>query len=401
MPSEPVISVQGLRKSFKLFPRARDRLLELFSSSPRHRDFLALDDISFTLAPGKALGIIGENGSGKSTLLKLISGILVPDSGVIRANGRVTGLLELGTGFNPELSGRRNIYLNGVFLNLGKAELRQKEQAIIDFAELDQFIDEPLKNYSSGMVMRLGFAVAIHANPQCFIIDEALSVGDTRFQQKCFASMGKFRQNGGSILFVSHDLNAVRLFCDVVMVLDKGKMRFLGNPEAGVNMFNELMAEKGKSGHATGSGYGNGKVRFTSVSVEDQKGAPVQALASGSPCRIHFAWDAVEPVEKVTFGFMLRDRFGQDIFGTNGALLHTLANVNGKGEGCFVIDALNIGKGAYTVNMAAHTGATHLENCFHWWDSAAAFEVLEDVNYRFSGAARLSARLLLTAKKGV
>lgn len=393
MPSEPVLSVRGLRKSFKLYPRARDRLLELFTRAPRHRSFLALDNVSLELAPGEAMGIIGENGSGKSTLLKLIAGILLPDAGSVHVRGRATGLLELGTGFNPELSGRRNIYLNGVYLNLDKGRLARMEEEIIDFAELGAFIDEPLKSYSSGMAMRLGFAIAIHAQPQCFIIDEALSVGDIRFQQKCFARMNQFRQNGGSILFVSHDLNAVRLFCDRVMLLDHGATRFLGDPETGVNQFNELMAAKGESGRATATGYGSGKVRFTSVEILDEHGRPAASIISGKPCAIRFTWQACEPVAKVTFGVMLRDRFGQDIFGTNGALLHTLVNVDGAGAGAFVFDAFNLGKGAYTVNLAAHTGATHLENCFHWWDNAACVEVLEDADYRFGGMARLAARL--------
>lgn len=397
MPCEPSISVKKLCKSFKLYPRARDRLLELFTSKPRHRNFRALEDVTFDLAPGEALGIIGENGSGKSTLLKLIAGILMADSGSVSAKGRVTGLLELGTGFNPDLSGRRNIYLNGVYLNLDKKYLRQKEEEIVDFAELGSFIDEPLKSYSSGMAMRLGFAIAIHADPQCFIIDEALSVGDARFQQKCFARMNAFRKGGGSLLFVSHDLNAVRLFCDRAMLLDQGKTLFLGDPEATVNEFNELMAAKGESGCATAAGYGNGKVRFTSVEVRNADGRRTDTLVSGEAASIHFTWTSEQPVADVSFGFMLRDRFGQDIFGVNGAMLQTVANVNGQGEGAFVIGALNMAKGVYTVNMAAHTGTTHLDNCFHWWDNAASIEILEDPDYRFGGIARLPVRLELKA----
>lgn len=396
MPSEPLIRVRNLSKTFKLYQRARHRLLELLTGRPRHRTFPALRNISLDLAPGEALGIIGENGSGKSTLLKLIAGILIPDAGgQIRATGRITGLLELGTGFNPELSGRHNIYINGVYLNLDKKYLRDKETEIIDFAELGAFIDEPLKSYSSGMAMRLGFAIAIHAQPQCFIIDEALSVGDTRFQQKCFDSMNAFRRAGGGILFVSHDLNAIRLFCDRALLLDRGEPRFLGDPETAVNRFNELMAARGDSGHATGTGYGNGRVRFTSVEVCDAQGKRAGAIVSGQGAIIRFSWDSDAPVDNVSFGIMLRDRFGQDIFGINGAMLHATAHVDGQGCGSFVFEALNIGKGAYTINLAAHTGATHLENCFHWWDKAASLEVLEDIRHPFGGIARLSARLEL------
>lgn len=395
MSSKPVIEVQNLGKTFKLFQRSRDRLLELFTGRTRHRLFTALQDISFALAAGESLGIIGENGSGKSTLLKLIAGILLPDQGTIKAAGKITGLLELGTGFNPELSGRRNIYLNGVYLHLSKQELQRQEEAIIDFAELGPFIDEPLKSYSSGMAMRLGFAIAIHANPQCFIIDEALSVGDARFQQKCFAKLRAFRKQGGSLLFVSHDLNAIKLVCDRALLLSHGHNIYLGEPEQAVNKFNQLLAPKVQESGAAIPGYGNGKVRFTELALTDAGGRPITAIVSGQPFQVHFGYTAEQTVPDVTFGITIRDRFGQDIFGSNGALLNTLATVKGPGRAMFAFSALNLGKGGYTVNLAAHTGTTHLENCFHWWDNAASFEVLEDSNYRMGGIARLPVRLIL------
>lgn len=393
MSSEAVIRTSGLTKTFKLFRRSRDRVLELFGLGKRHRDFTALDNISFELGPGEAIGILGENGSGKSTLLKLIAGILLPDAGQIERNGKITGLLELGTGFNAELSGRANIYLNGVYLGLGKRELAELEQDIIAFAELGEFIDEPLKNYSSGMAMRLGFAIAIHASPACFIIDEALSVGDARFQQKCYAKLREFRAAGGCLLFVSHDLNAIKLLCDRALLLEHGQMRYLGDPEEAVNRFNEILASRGQSGHDTDSGYGNAAVCFTSVQALDANGQPVAAIVSGAPMSVQFTWKCNKPTDEVTFGIMLRDGFGQDIFGTNGALLHRQINISGPGKGIFEFPELNLGKGSYSVNLAAHTGTTHLEHCFHWWDNATSFEVLENPAERFSGVARLKTNL--------
>lgn len=395
MSSDPVIRVAELCKKFRLYRRARDRIFELFGGHSRHRDFTALTNITFALRPGEALGIIGENGSGKSTLLKLIAGILLPDSGVIARNGKITGLLELGTGFNPELSGRRNIYLNGVYLSLSPQQLAEREKKIVDFAELGEFIDEPLKNYSSGMTMRLGFAIAIHADPHCFIIDEALSVGDAGFQQKCYDRLREFRQSGGSILFVSHDLAAVKLLCDRVMLLQRGQIRYLGDPEEAVNQYNELMAARGDSGAATSQGYGNGDIYFTSARLLNSSGRAARVFISGESMSVVFAWQCRRQTPDVTFGVMLRDRFGQDIFGTNGALLNKVADITGPGAGRFDFPALNLGKGQYSVNLAAHTGATHLEKCFHWWDNAANFEVLEDIHYRFSGVARLRAELEL------
>ncbi|MBD5641922.1 MAG: ABC transporter ATP-binding protein [Desulfovibrio sp.] len=395
MCSKPALQVQGLAKTFKLFQRSRDRIAEILCRAKKHRVFTALDNISFFLAKGETLGIIGENGSGKSTLLKLIAGILEPDAGTITRNGRIAGLLELGTGFNQQLSGRKNIYLNGVYLDLTKKELTEREQAIIDFAELDKFIDAPLKTYSSGMMMRLGFAIAVHADPQCFIIDEALSVGDVRFQQKCFERLEMFRKSGGSILFVSHDLNAVKRICDRAMLLDQGKIRFLGDPEEAANGFYELLAAKGASGATTATGYGNGDISFTSVRLLSENGKPARAFNSGSPMTVAFKWACHRPARQVTFGITIRDRFGQDIFGINGYRLKSVKDIHANGAGCFRIDALNLGPGAYSINLAAHTGDTHLQNCFHWWDSAAEFEVLEDPDYSFCGVAKLSVTLSL------
>lgn len=389
---EPVLRVTGLRKNFKLYPRIRDRLLEFLTRRCRHRDFIAFSDISFSLAPGEALGIIGANGAGKSTLLKTIAGVLEADGGRIEANGSILGLLELGSGFNMQLSGRRNIYLNGIYLQMNDARLRRMEQSIVDFTGLGQFMDEPLKTWSSGMIMRLGFAIAIHARPACFIIDEALSVGDVSFQQKCFSAMREYRDQGGSVLFVSHDLNAVRLFCDRVLLLSHGRMLWLGDSETAVNRFYELMGTKTITSQS-GAGYGNGLVRITSARLEDGKGKEKNVFVSGQSMRLHFSCTSSKSVPAVTFGFVIRDRFGQDIFGTNGALLGVPIDVNGPAGACFVIKALNLAPGEYSVSLAAHTGFTHLDNCYHWLDDACSFTIMEDLDYRFGGIARLDASL--------
>ena len=393
MSSEPVLHVEGVCKTFKLFKRSRDRLRELLGHRCLHRNFTAVDNVSFSLLPGTTLGIVGENGSGKSTLLKLIAGVLLPDAGRIRQRGKITGLLELGTGFHAELSGRQNIYLNGTYLHMTRQQLAEREQAIIAFSELQDFIDEPLKNYSSGMTMRLAFAIAIHADPRCFIIDEALSVGDVRFQQKCFDRLRAFRAHGGAIIFVSHDMNAVKLLCDKAMLLHHGAMHYFGDPDEAINQYNKVMAARGKSGNDTAVGYGNAAVQFTDVQLLSPSGTPCTVLVSGSPMDIRFSYACHKPVNGVTFGVMLRDRFGQDVFGSNGALLGTLADIHTDGQGCFHFPALNIGPGVYSVNLAAHTGATHLETCFHWWDNAATFEVIQDTAFQFSGHTRLAVSL--------
>lgn len=394
MSCKPIISVENLNKNFRLYKHNRHRLLELLTGRCLHRNFTALKDISFSLEPGKVLGIVGENGSGKSTLLKLMMGVLLPDGGKITRQGRIAGLLELGTGFNPEISGRRNIYLNGMYLNMSRAELEAREDQIVDFSELGKFIDEPLKSYSSGMIMRLAFSIGIHAQPQCFLIDEALSVGDIRFQHKCFKKLKEFRQKGGSIVFVSHDMNAVKLLCDSAILLHRGEIRHYGIPDDVVNMFNELMAEKGESGVETRTGYGNNIIHFDTAEILDANGNPSAAITAGEPMLIHFTWSCERPVENVTFGITIRDRYGQDVFGTNGALLGVLANIKKDGEGWFHIKETNIGPGKYTINLAAHTGTTHLEECFHWWDNATTFEVVHGPIY-FGGHTKLAASLEL------
>ena len=218
-----MIHVENVSKRFKLYKSPADRLKEIIFRRTYHKDFQSLNDVSLHVNDGETLGIIGPNGAGKSTLLKVLSGIIIPDSGTVNISGKVTGLLELGTGFNPEMTGRQNIYMNGLLIGMTKEEIDQRIQNIIDFTELGSFIENQIKTYSSGMVMRLAFAVAYHAEPSCFLVDEALSVGDAHFQQKCMKAIKEFKEKGGSIIFVSHDLNAVKMLCDKAILLSKGK----------------------------------------------------------------------------------------------------------------------------------------------------------------------------------
>jgi lipopolysaccharide transport system ATP-binding protein len=238
MSSEPAIRVSGLSKCYRIYDHARDRMLagvefrarRLFglSARPRHRDFWALRDVNFDVSPGEAVGIVGRNGSGKSTLLQLIAGTLEPTEGSSTVSGRVGALLELGSGFNPEFTGRENIFQNGAVLGMSRQEMIQLEAAIIAFAEIDDFIDQPIKTYSSGMLMRLAFAVQAQLAPKVLIVDEALSVGDARFQNKCLRRIEELRSGGTAILFVSHSASAVEALCDRAVWLDRGQARAIG-----------------------------------------------------------------------------------------------------------------------------------------------------------------------------
>jgi len=238
-----MIRVEHLTKTFKLYHSPADRLKEILLGRRYYREFTALQDVSFTVAAGETLGIVGQNGAGKSTLLKLLMGILIPDNGEIAIDGKISGLLELTIGFNSEFTGIQNIYMNGTLRGMSKKEIDAKCEKIVAFSELDDFIDEPIKTYSSGMVMRLAFATAIHDDPQAFVVDEALSVGDAYFQQKCTRKIMEFKEKGVSIIFVSHDLNSVKLLSDKALLLDHGQIVDEGEPAKVISTYNYLLAK--------------------------------------------------------------------------------------------------------------------------------------------------------------
>lgn len=239
---ENMIKVERLTKIFKLYSNNSDRLKEAVSIKRRrfHEDFYALNDVSFEVRKGETLGILGKNGSGKSTLLKIITGVLTPSSGGIQINGKVAALLELGAGFNPEYTGIENIYLNGLLLGKTREEMDNKLSDILSFADIGDFVNQPVKNYSSGMFARLAFAVAINVEPEILIIDEALSVGDVFFQQKCFERIKKMKADGVTILFVSHDVTSISSLCDRCVLLNHGEVYSIGQPRIIINDYVKL-----------------------------------------------------------------------------------------------------------------------------------------------------------------
>lgn len=398
-----MIKVDNLSKVFRLYHNPKDRLKEILLRRVYSREITALKDITFTVKEGETLGIIGENGAGKSTLLKILTGILLPTSGKIQVDGNITGLLELGTGFNPEFTGLKNIYMNGLLIGMSKEEIDKKLDRIMEFTELGEFIKEPIKTYSSGMLMRLAFSIAIHAEPRAFVIDEALSVGDAYFQQKCMKRIKDFRKQGGSIIFVSHDLNAVKILCDRALLLSHGEAVEEGEPAKVINTYNFLLAKKSKGEEIkfeeTGGGtsYGNFKVKISGIEFLNKEGVNSLVFSSGEKVRLRVYLKANEDVDKVVVGILIRDRFGQDIFGTN---THHLKKIISMKTGTAVLYEfdfkLNIGAGKYTLTSAVHRDDTHINESYHWYDNILRFEVLGAKENMFIGLSKLDVVLKIT-----
>lgn len=392
-----MIEVAALTKTFKLYRTPSDRLIEALLRRPRHRIHTALKDISFAVESGETLGILGRNGAGKSTLLKLLMGVLIPDSGEMRLDGRITGLLELGTGFDPVLTGLENIERNALLLGMSKGEIERRRAAIVEFSELGDYIREPLRTYSSGMTMRLAFSVAIHADPTCFLVDEALSVGDAHFQQKCVRRIQDFRSKGGSLIFVSHDLNAVKVLCDRALVLDEGCIVGSGTPEAAVNHYTQLIAQLDDEPPAEvpqpERGYGNLTLEIVEAELrgDQSKG---NLLSSGEDACLRFRVRAHQDVPEFTLGILIRDRFGQDVFGTNTYFLkHALGIKGGESVVVELRFPMNLGPGKYTLTAALHREHNHLQDCYHWCDNILRFEVAGIKGSTFYGIARLEPRV--------
>ena len=394
-----MISVDALSKHFKLYNSPADRLKEILFRRSFHHSNLALDDISFTVENGRTLGIIGQNGAGKSTLLKILNGVLIPDSGTINVGGRVAGLLELGTGFNLELSGLSNVYTNGMLLGMGREEIDRKLDLILDFSELRTVITHPLKTYSSGMVMRLAFSIAMHSEPECFLIDEALSVGDAHFQQKCFRRIKQHKENGGAIIFVSHDMNAIKVLCDEVILLDDGKVVIQGSAEDAVNHYNYLISTLNDDGETivrdvdSAHSFGGFTARINKVTVVGEK-SKTDSLSPGELAEIRVLMESSELIEDINVGILIRNNFGQDIYGT-ATWKHKEKVDIGSGEQWLISFtlAMNLGIGHYTVSVALSSGDTHLEGCLEWRDHAASFEVLASGDDEFVGMCRLEPRI--------
>ena len=321
-----MIGVQSVSKVYRLYRRPSDRIREIlpFSKRPRHVDFWALRDISFQVEKGETLGLIGPNGSGKSTLLQVVSGILQPSSGRVSTEGRIAALLELGAGFNPDFTGRENVFLNSEIMGLSRSEIERVFPAVADFAGIGDFMDRPVKEYSSGMYVRLAFSTAIHVDPDILIVDEALAVGDAIFSNRCVKKFQELRERNVTILFVSHDLGLVKQLADRAIFMMKGEIRAQGAPADVVNRYIGTVlgdgdADPEEATPALPSSYrhGNRASRVVDVELLDAAGRPAETVQAGETVTVRIKASFEDSVQSPVVGILIRNRLGLDVFGTN------------------------------------------------------------------------------------
>lgn len=391
------IRLEGVGKAFKQYPTTWARLAEWIGPAGRSRHQLkwVLRNISFTVNPGEALGVIGVNGAGKSTLLKLITGTSQPTEGKVELRGRVSALLELGIGFHPEFTGRQNVMMAGLLLGLNQAEILAAMPAIEDFAEIGPYLDSPVRIYSSGMQMRLAFSIATAHRPDILIVDEALSVGDAYFQHKSFERIRQFREAGTTLLIVSHDKQAIQSVCDRAILLDAGQVAREGDPEAVFDYYNAMIGQRenvairqqpvahGKIQTISGSG----EATVRTIKLLGVDGAQVEVVDVGAPVVLSVEVDVNVPIPKLVLGYMIKDRVGQVVFGTNTHLKDRVLENLVPGqviEFRFSFD-MNLGAGSYSVATALVSSDTHMDNNFQWIELALVFSVMNMTHSQFVG----------------
>lgn len=370
------ISVAHVSKSYRLWGRKsqfatlKSALLKRDLKLAPEATVPALHDVSFAIHKGEAFGIIGRNGSGKSTLLKIISGILKPTSGTLTVNGRIAALIELGAGFHPEITGRENIFINGIMLGLTKREIESRFDSIVEFSGIRPFIDQPVKTYSSGMYVRLGFAVAVHVDPDVLLIDEVLSVGDEEFSQKCVAKIQEMKFRGVTLVFVTHQLDQVRNLCDRALWLDKGNAIVVGDPVRVVDDYLQDVAggkpatheekreeeQKEEPPRDEEERWGSGEVLLKRVALTDREGRDLVALGAGTGVTIEMDVDVKIPQDDFVFGVGIYHADGTCVYGTN-TDLEGLApeKLDANGRVRFIVPSLDLVAGTYRVDAAVHT----------------------------------------------
>ena len=395
------VEFRAVSKSYAIYDAPGDRLTELLSlnRARRHRDFLALDDVTFSVERGQTFCVVGQNGSGKSTLLQMVAGILQPTSGSVVVGGRVSALLELGAGFNPEFTGRDNVYLNGSILGLTTRQIDERYADIEGFAEIGDFINQPVKTYSSGMVVRLAFAVAIHVDPEILLVDEALAVGDLYFRQRCMRKVHELRLRGVTILFVSHAAAEVKAIADRVLWLDRGRVAALGDPDRVVGKYLAAMAEKDSRYQTRRAGaapkqpqaaaeqpevvdtipnidrrHGDGRAEVLGIGVFDEQGQPLHLLEPLTRIQVRMSVRARKRVASPLAGFLLRNQLGMDFSGTDTAREGCAIAAMDPGDVCtvsFHIDLPELYPAAFSFSPFVSEGGATCD----WIDNALTLQM--------------------------
>ncbi|WP_322403012.1 ABC transporter ATP-binding protein [Massilia luteola] len=394
------IVVKGLGKAYKQYPTRWSRLAEwVVPGRPRHKLKWVLREIEFAVAPGEAVGLIGINGAGKSTLLKLITGTTQPTTGSVYMEGRVAALLELGMGFHPDFTGRQNVYMAGQLLGMTVEEITGLMPDIEAFAEIGDYMDQPVRVYSSGMQMRVAFSVATARRPDILIVDEALSVGDAYFQHKSFDRIRRYREQGTTLLLVSHDKQAIQSVCDRALLLDGGRLAKEGAPEEIMDYYNALIAERENATvrlQATDTGKvqtvsGTGEATVADIALLDEAGERVEVVDVGAPVTLQVTVKTSAAIPRMVLGYMIKDRLGQPMYGTNTHLKELPLDDVAAFETVVYRFAfpMNLGPGSYSVATAIVSTETHLVNNYEWRDLALVFTVVNMRRPYFEGSAWL------------
>ncbi len=369
--AEPVLRLEGVGKCFRLYHDVNYSLKERIINWRKrgYELFWALKDVDLTVYRGETLSVIGPNGSGKSTLLRLMTGILKPNRGKIVTHGTIAALLELGAGFHPDLTGRENIYLNASILGLKRKQVDQIIDEIIDFSELGPFIDNQVKNYSSGMYVRLGFSIAINVNPDILLIDEVLAVGDASFQTKCIDRILRMQREGKTIVLVTHNADIAASISDRILWLERGEVKMLGDPREVSEAYLKAMRTRPE-----GSEFGTREIVIEEVEVLDGAGYPALKFSTGDAITIKMRFRAERKVEDPVFGFGIYDQMGLMVYGTNTRLLQVdIPWVEGPGTVEFQLPKLTLLDGRYYLSVAAHTRDGQVN--YHWLDKLYFFDV--------------------------
>jgi lipopolysaccharide transport system ATP-binding protein len=377
-----LVLVENVSKLYRLYRKPADRLRELLPGARAlHTDFWALRDISFHVEPGETLSLVGPNGCGKSTLLQIVAGILQPTEGSVKTSGRIAALLELGAGFNPEFSGRENVYLNGEIMGLSRAQIDRAMPSIEAFAEIGEFLERPVKEYSSGMYVRLAFSTAIHVDPEILIVDEALAVGDAVFANRCVRKFQELRERKITVLFVSHDLGLVKQLSDRAILLLHGRIEAQGEPKDVINRYIGLVLEKQpaeKKGERLRSSFrhGDGASEILGVEILNRHSETAEAIASGEPVTVRVRSRFHRAVSDPMVGILIRTRIGMDVYGTNTRIEHAPLGDFAAGDELEVDFRIEcwLTPQSYTLTAATQNadGSSH-----DWLDDAIAFEVVD------------------------